>query len=55
MLDAMSRSVVVLVWGSVGMLVVYRGLLKIVNFISRDVKYNVCLCIVDVMGVVFFV
>lgn len=43
MLDAISVSV--MVWGSVGMLVVYRGLLKMVGFISRDeVKYNVCLC-----------
>ena len=38
-------SVMVIVWGSVGMLVVYRGLLKIVGFISRDVvKCKVCLC-----------
>ena len=38
MLDAIS--VIVMVWGSVGMFVVYRGC-----FISRDqVKCKVCLC-----------
>ena len=43
MLDAIS--VVVMVWGYVGMLVVYQGLLKIVAFISRDVvKCHVYLC-----------
>ena len=43
MMDSMS--VRVMVWGAVGMLVVYRGLLKIVGFMSRDVvKCNVCLC-----------
>ena len=44
--DAMS--VVVMVWGSVGMLVVYRGLLKNVCFMSRDVvrcvsSYKCCM------------
>ena len=34
-------SVVVTVWGSVGMIVVYQPLLKIVNFL---LKYVVCLC-----------
>ena len=38
-------SVVVTVWGSVGMFVVLRPLLKIVYFFSLGVlKYVVCLC-----------
>ena len=37
-------SVVVIVWGSVGMFVVYRPLLKIVVFRLGVLKYIVCLC-----------
>ena len=37
-------SVVVTVWGSVGMFVVYRPLLKIVFFCLGVLKYVVCLC-----------
>ena len=37
-------SVVVTVWGSVGMFVVYRPLLKIVFFSLGVLKYVVCLC-----------
>ena len=37
-------SVVVIVWGSVGMFVVYRPLLKIVFFSLGVLKYVVCLC-----------
>ena len=37
-------SVVVIVWGSVGMFVVYRPLLKILGFSLRVLKYVVCLC-----------
>ena len=37
-------AVVVTVWGSVGMFVVYRPLLKIVFFSLGVLKYVVCLC-----------
>ena len=37
-------SVVVNVWGSVGMFVVYRLLLKIVFFCPGVLKYVVCMC-----------
>ena len=37
-------SVVVIVWGSVGMFVVLRPLLKIVFFSLGVLKYVVCLC-----------
>ena len=36
--------VVVIVWGSVGMVVVYRRLLKIVIYSLVLLKYVVCLC-----------
>ena len=36
--------VVVIVWGSVGMLVVLRPLLKIVGFSLGVLMYVVCLC-----------
>ena len=48
-------SVVVTMWGSVGMFVVYRPLLK--YFCLGVLKYVVCCVrdVVDVMGVVFSV
>ena len=49
-------SVVVTVWGYVGMVVVYRPLLKIVGFSLGVLKYVVCLCRgCDVIDVVFSV
>ena len=49
-------SVVVTVWGSVGLFDVYRPLLKIVGFSLGVLKYVVCLCRgCDVIDVVFSV
>ena len=46
------KSVVVIVWGSVGMFVVYRPLLKIVGVLPSSMLY---VCIRGVMDVVFSV
>ena len=45
-------SVVVTVWGSVGMFVVYRPLLKIVGFEPWSVEVYCVFCVRDVMDVV---
>ena len=48
-------SVVVTVWGSVGMFVVWRPLLKIVFFLALECRSMSCVCVGDVMDVVFSV
>ena len=48
-------SVVVIEWGSVGMFVVYRSLLKIVLFLALGCWSMLRVCVRDVMDVVFSV
>ena len=48
-------SVVVTVWGSVGMFVVQRPLLKIVFFKALECGSLLCVCVGDVMDVLFSV
>ena len=55
MTHACFMSVVVTVWGSVGMFVVYRPLLKIVFFLPLECCSMLYVCVRGVMDVVFSV